>query len=237
MVGVAATRTGVSAQRHFWRSIWIQALINYPLMQGNGYAFATKSSDQDPVDIPYFNTHPWLASGFVGLITRDQRSERSDEELRLAWMGTLGAVGDGLFWSVLKPAAIAASMLMLVFAGRSWFWVIPVVYWFFSLLLRVQAFRAGRRSEVALLEWIRGLNAQRWIGTGTQILARFAMAGSGAVGLFCLYHVSAHERFTMLYAVWGLYSLLAIGLYRMQATVPRVAGLWISAYLIGTVLH
>lgn len=215
----------------------MQSLINYPLMQGNGYTFATKSASAEPTDIPYFNTHPWLASGFVGLISRSAPNARSDEEMRLAWMGTLGAVGDGLFWSVLKPASIVASMLLLVLGGPHWFWLIPLLYWGLSMLIRLRAFRAGRRGEAALMEWVRSLQAQRWIGVGTQILGRVAMAGSGAVGLYCLYRASYQQRFVTLYIVWGLYSLLAIGLFRMQASFARVTVLWISAYLIGTVLH
>jgi PTS system mannose-specific IID component len=112
----------------FWRAIWrtffIQASWNFERMQNLGFLYAVlpilrQLYEGDQLEEAarrhgqFFNTHPYFASTIVGSVAkleedavRDKTEpDRNMNALRVGLMGSLGAVGDSLFWAALRPFA------------------------------------------------------------------------------------------------------------------------------------
>lgn len=71
----------------------------------------------------FFNTHPYFATVIIGAVIKLEQdwaegkasSERHVNALKVGLMGSLGAVGDSLFWAALRPfCAWLAVLLILV---------------------------------------------------------------------------------------------------------------------------
>lgn len=123
----------------FWRSVWrtfyIQAVWNFERMQNLGFLYAMlpvlrhlARGERELIDSvrrhgQFFNTHPYFASTIIGAVAKLEEDARSGDEnvlrsmnaLKVGLMGSLGAIGDSLFWAALRPlaawlAVIAASL-------------------------------------------------------------------------------------------------------------------------------
>lgn len=128
----------------FWRGVWrtffIQATWNFERMQNLGFLFAVMPvlrqlySGKDLEEaarrhVQFFNTHPYFASTIVGSVVKleedaaraGQPPDRNLNALKVGLMGSLGAVGDSLFWAALRPLAawlmVFAAMLGAPAAG------------------------------------------------------------------------------------------------------------------------
>jgi mannose/fructose/N-acetylgalactosamine-specific phosphotransferase system component IID len=113
----------------FWRSIWrtffIQASWSFERMQNLGFLYAMlpglrsvippeKLDEAVRRHSQFFNTHPYFASTVVGAVLKleeegakepSQANERNLNALKAGLMGSLGAIGDSLFWAALRPFA------------------------------------------------------------------------------------------------------------------------------------
>lgn len=110
----------------FWRSIWrtffIQAAWNFERMQNLGFLYVmmpilrqiTSGPGFDEAvrrHVQFFNTHPYFASTIVGATAKleedaahaDGAALRNMSALKVGLMGSLGAIGDSLFWAALRP--------------------------------------------------------------------------------------------------------------------------------------
>jgi mannose/fructose/N-acetylgalactosamine-specific phosphotransferase system component IID len=115
----------------FIRSFFIQAVWNFKSLLSIGWTFSLipvgKSIFKDEVrykkflyrHLSFFNAHPYFASFALGAIAKLEedfkRSGEDDsgkiEKFKNAMIGPLGAVGDQLFWAVIKPACILVGFL------------------------------------------------------------------------------------------------------------------------------
>lgn len=159
----------------FLRSLWIQGLINYPRMQGNGYRYMSNKKSARP----FFNTHPWFAAAFAEMVRNEVAKGRNENEIRLVWMGTFGALGDGLFWSFLRPLAIVLSMVVLVLDVR-YFWVLPVVFWLFSMSVRLWLQQVASGGEAAMVRFLRDMRLREWMDRGRKFTFVVVGLASGA---------------------------------------------------------
>lgn len=111
------------------RSLLLQASFNYERMQAGGWLYSLlpglKKIHKNKEDLSlsmkdnleFFNTHPFLVTFIMGLITamEENKEDRSTiRALKVATMGPLGGIGDALFWLTALPicAGIGASMAM-----------------------------------------------------------------------------------------------------------------------------
>ena len=148
--------------RVFWRCLFLQAAWNRRGMQNLGFAFAIdpalRALYPDPArrrealgrHLRFFNCHPYMAAAIVGgAIHHEERVAAGEEprELPLQYkqtlQGPLAAVGDGFFWTALRPffGALAAVGALLV----GWPAIVAAValYNVVHLVLRIGLFRAG----------------------------------------------------------------------------------------------
>jgi PTS system mannose-specific IID component len=150
--------------RVFWRCLFIQAAWNRRGMQNLGFAFAIDPALRriypDPAareealqrHLGVFNCHPFMAAAIMGgAIHHEERVAAGEEpgaapaQYKAALQGPLAALGDGFFWTALRPFVGAAAVVGALTVG----WL-PVVlalllYNGISLALRWHLFQAGYR--------------------------------------------------------------------------------------------
>ncbi len=122
----------------FWhalvRTLLLQAAWNFERMQHIGFCYVLLPmlrllwrgealSEAVRRHYQFFNTHPYFAPVIIGAVTRLEEdwaqgrasSARHVNTLKLGLMGSLGAVGDSLFWAALRPfSAWMAIIIMLL---------------------------------------------------------------------------------------------------------------------------
>lgn len=119
----------------FIRSFFIQAVWNFKSLLSIGWTFSLLPvakelyTDADRYHnfvarhLSFFNAHPYIASYALGAIARleveaadsDDNKYEQIEKFKNAMIGPLGAIGDQLFWAIIKPASIIVGFLgMLV---------------------------------------------------------------------------------------------------------------------------
>lgn len=114
----------------FARLLAVQAAWNYERMLGVGMGYAAepllrelKASDASRHaeavrrSAEFFNCHPYLAGLALGATVAAEYGGESEERiqrLRTALCGTLGALGDHLFWAGLLPALIGLALVVAV---------------------------------------------------------------------------------------------------------------------------
>jgi mannose PTS system EIID component len=148
--------------RVFWRCLFLQAAWNRRGMQNLGFAYAIEPALRalypDPAQreealgrhLQFFNCHPYMAAAIVGgAIHHEEKvaagTEPGGQPLRYkqTLQGPLAALGDGFFWTALRPffGALAAVGALLV--GWPAIVAVLVVYNAIHLGLRIRLFRAG----------------------------------------------------------------------------------------------
>ena len=228
--------------RLYLRSLFIQALVNYRWMQGNAFRYILRRNRvENSTAIPFFNTHPWLAPGVIGLLAK-MRAEHADareqERVRLRWMGTLGAVGDGVFWSVYRPVAIGVALLLL-FWQPSLFWLVPLLFWCFSLLVRWQVLRSGRRGEEAFFLWLERMHPQQIMHLGRKYFEPAIFVGGVGLAFAYLHRLGAavglqYPWWTVVWMGITVAGLLLLGRQRSGLPLATVAALiYLGWYYVG----
>jgi len=127
----------------FIRSLAVQGAWNFPRMQGLGFLYVLTpwlrkvSGDRFQETcrrhLGYFNTHPFLVSYIAGVVARLEQEGRGEESVRArdSLMGPLGALGDGVFWARVRPAAV----LLAVTVSFYWPWAAaPVLLFAFNAI-------------------------------------------------------------------------------------------------------
>ncbi len=153
------TRTLV---RVFWRCLFRHASWNRRGMQNLGFAYAIDPALRALYDDPlrreealrrhlgFFNSHPYRAAAIVGgAIHHEERvasgaeAERGPLAYKSTLQGPLAAVGDGFFWTALRPFFGALAALGALLLGARAIVAALVAYNVIHLSLRIGLFRAG----------------------------------------------------------------------------------------------
>jgi PTS system mannose-specific IID component len=157
--------------RVFWRCLFLQAAWNRRGMQNLGFAYAIEPALHDLYADPaqrlsalerhlgFFNCHPYMAAAILGgAIHHEERVARGEEpgsvptSYKATLQGPLAAVGDGFFWTALRPFFGTLAALGALLLG--WKAVVAAVaaYNLIHLWLRWRFFRDGYRhgDEVVL---------------------------------------------------------------------------------------
>lgn len=156
--------------RCFARALFLQAAWNRRGMQNLGFGYAIDPALQalypDPAarrealarHLGFFNCHPYAAAAILGgAIHHEERIAAGAEPPRAAvaykatLQGPLAAIGDGFFWTALRPFFGALAALAALLFG--WPGVVGAltIYNAIHLTLRIGLFRAGYREGDAVV--------------------------------------------------------------------------------------
>ena len=140
------------------RSFFIQALWNYHSMLGPGFGFSLlpiskvlfKNQEErekfNQRHLEFFNSHPYMATWCLGAVVKieeeNQRKNWQDPRSVIIFkerlIGPLGAIGDRIFWSGLKPLIAAISTVIALIAGWIALPFFLILYNYFHLLIRIK---------------------------------------------------------------------------------------------------
>ncbi|HSB19103.1 MAG TPA: PTS system mannose/fructose/sorbose family transporter subunit IID [Anaeromyxobacteraceae bacterium] len=158
-------------RRVFWRCLFLQAAWNRRGMQNLGFAFAIDPALRELYPDPaarlralerhlgFFNCHPYMAAAIVGgAIQHEERVARGEEPpgapaaYKATLQGPLAAVGDGFFWTALRPFFGALAAVGALLLGWPAVAAAVAAYNAVHLWLRWRFFRDGYRhgDEVVL---------------------------------------------------------------------------------------
>lgn len=148
--------------RVFWRCLFLQAAWNRRGMQNLGFAYAIapalRALYPEPArreealarHLRFFNCHPYMAAAILGgAIHHEERVaaglEPAEGPLRYktTLQGPLAALGDGFFWTALRPFFGALAAVGALLAGWPAVVATLVVYNAIHLFLRIGLFRAA----------------------------------------------------------------------------------------------
>jgi PTS system mannose-specific IID component len=156
--------------RCFWRGLFLQAAWNRRGMQNLGFAYAIDPALRVLYPEPerrrealsrhlrFFNCHPYTAAAILGgTIHHEERVAAGLEApggplaYKATLQGPLAAIGDGFFWTALRPFFGAAAALGSLLFGWPAVVVTLTIYNAIHLTLRMGLFRAGYREGDAVV--------------------------------------------------------------------------------------
>ncbi|MEX0912683.1 MAG: PTS system mannose/fructose/sorbose family transporter subunit IID [Gemmatimonadota bacterium] len=168
------------------RSFAVQGSWNYETLIGAGFAFAVlpglrhlygaKGRDLDRAVARHaelFNSHPYFSSVAVGAVSRleaDGTEPEVVQRFKTAMRGSLGSMGDRLFWTTWRPMSVILG-LVLVMAGAAWWVAIGaflLVYNSLHLAVRVAGLKIGVESGLDVGRLLREAPLQRIIDRGSR---------------------------------------------------------------------
>lgn len=136
----------------FIRSFFIQSVWNYQSLISLGFCFSLLPIREDlkkkghPIknfvhnNIQFFNSHPYFASFALGVLYRlyDENQEVSPEKLekiKNLLISPLGALGDKLFWNMIKPTAMMLAVLggLLELLYNNGYWIIAIAFLVYNI--------------------------------------------------------------------------------------------------------
>jgi len=163
--------------RCFWRCLFLQAAWNRRGMQNLGFAYAIgpalRALYADPAKrrealgrhLGFFNCHPYMAAAILGGAIHHEEKVAVGEEMagtpvayKATLQGPLAAIGDGFFWTALRPFFGALAALGALLFGWPAVVVALTIYNAIHLALRIGLFRAGYRRGDAIVGAIAGLS-------------------------------------------------------------------------------
>lgn len=166
---MSAVTAGVRT-RVFLRSLLLQAAWNRRGMQNLGFEYAIAPALDalypDPElrreaaarHLGFFNCHPYMAAAILGgAIHHEERVARGEEpaaapqRYKQTLQGPLAAIGDGFFWTALRPFFGALAALGALLFGWPAVLLAITIYNAIHLALRVRMFRAGYRQGDAVI--------------------------------------------------------------------------------------
>ncbi len=161
----------------FWRCLFLQAAWNRRGMQNLGFAYAIAPALRRLYPEParrrealrrhlcFFNCHPYTAAAILGgaihheeMVADGAEPERAPFDYKQTLQGPLAAVGDGFFWTALRPFFGALMALGTLAVGWPAVAVGLVLYNGIHLALRLRLFLQGYRGGDAIVGEVARLN-------------------------------------------------------------------------------
>jgi PTS system mannose-specific IID component len=163
--------------RVFWRCLFLQAAWNRRGMQNLGFAYAIAPAlawiypDQARREealgrhLRFFNCHPYMAAAIVGGAIHHEEKVAAGAEpgaqplhYKQTLQGPLAALGDGFFWTALRPFFGALAAVGALLFGWPAIVATLLAYNAIHLALRVRLFRAGYEKGDAVVAEISRLH-------------------------------------------------------------------------------
>jgi mannose PTS system EIID component len=152
----------VALPRIFWRCLFLQAAWNRRGMQNLGFAYAIDPALRklypDPESrrralgrhLGFFNCHPYMATAILGgaihheeRVARGEEPETAPAAFKSTLQGPLAALGDGFFWTALRPFLGAAAALGAMALGWKAVAAAVLAYNAVQLWIRFRLLRLG----------------------------------------------------------------------------------------------
>ncbi len=196
----------------FWRCLFLQAAWNRRGMQNLGFAYAiepalealyAEEADREAAlarHLKFFNCHPYMAAAILGGAIHHEEKVAAGQEpgpaaldYKATLQGPLAAVGDGFFWTALRPFFGAVAAVGALTTGWPAVVAALVAYNAIHVALRWGLFRAGYEkgdgvvADIARLSLPRLADRLRLLGAllcgaAAGLLALSAGAGPAATG-------------------------------------------------------
>lgn len=160
------------------RSFLVQGSWNYETLIGTGFAFtllpALRLLYVDDAEglrraverhASLFNSHPYLAPVAAGAVARleaDGVDPHTVERFKGAMRGSLGSLGDQLFWSAWRPASLLLALALLL-AGAAWWVGLSVFLLLYNVLhlgIRAWGLRVGAEAGLEVGKVLRAAPLQ-----------------------------------------------------------------------------
>ena len=241
--GSVRVPAGVLA-RCFWRSLFLQAAWNRRGMQNLGFAYAIdpalRAIYPDPGlrrealgrHLGFFNCHPYTAAAILGGAIHHEEKVAAEVELagtplayKATLQGPLAAIGDGFFWTALRPFFGALAALGALLFGWPAIVLALTIYNAIHLALRIGLFRAGYSQGDAVIGAIARLSLPA-------VADRLRLAGAALCGLSAATVAARAELLTRSGAVTLAVLAAAIG-YLALARGVRLLPATYAAILAG----
>jgi PTS system mannose-specific IID component len=159
----------------FWRCLFLQAAWNRRGMQNLGFAYAidpalaalypepARRREALARHLGFFNCHPYTAAAIVGgAIHHEERVAAGEEPgqgplaYKQTLQGPLAAIGDGFFWTALRPFFGALAAVGALALGWPAVLAALAIYNVIHLALRIAMFRSGyRRGDAVVADFAR----------------------------------------------------------------------------------
>jgi len=171
---VSLTRTALP--RIFWRCLFLQAAWNRRGMQNLGFAYAIDPALRELYPdaavrrqalarhLGFFNCHPYMAAAILGgaihheeLVARGEEPDTAATAFKATLQGPLASVGDGFFWTALRPLVGAAAVVGAMLAGWKAVAAAVLAYNVVHLWLRYRLLRLGYQRGDEVVAEIRRL--------------------------------------------------------------------------------
>jgi PTS system mannose-specific IID component len=188
--------------RVFWRCLFLQASWNRRGMQNLGFAYAidpalkqlyaSEPAREEALQrhLKFFNCHPYMAAAILGgAIHHEEKVAAGLEpgpaalDYKATLQGPLAAVGDGFFWTALRPFLGAVAAVGALITGWPAVVAALLVYNAVHLALRWALFRAGYEKGDGVVADIARLSLPR-LADRLRLLG--ALLCGTAVGLLAL---------------------------------------------------
>lgn len=182
------------------RSTLVQAVWNYDSLQAVGFGWAilpglerirpepAERAERLHAQLETFNANPYLATVAMGVTLRMEEeiargaagAERRLARLLRALRGSLGAIGDDLFWASWRPALGVAAALAALATGSVWPAVVYVLAWnALAQGVRAAGVRAGFAAGAGIA---RVLQDPFWAGARSGARLGGSFAAGAALG-------------------------------------------------------
>jgi mannose PTS system EIID component len=219
----------------FWRCLFLQAAWNRRGMQNLGFAYAIEPALRALYPEPdrrlaalrrhlaFFNCHPYTAAAVVGgaihheeRVARGEEPDRIPREYKATLQGPLAALGDGFFWTALRPFFGALAVLGALSFGWPAVAAALVLYNLVHLTLRLRMLQAGYRMGDAVVAEIARLS----LPVAADRMRRLGTALCGLAAALVAFQEAGHAGLAAVGAGIGAAVLGHLGLSRGMRPLP-----------------
>jgi len=232
----------------FLRCFVIQASWNFKSLLGLGFCFSIiplarrlfRTAEERSAflrrHLEFFNAHPYFASWCLGAVTRLE-----EEAIEKKWpdkhpisvfknrlSGPLGAVGDQLFWSRLKPFSSAVAVSLGLLFGWIAIPVFLVLYNVPHFMIRIQGMKLGYAKGFDVV----AILAKRGFKDISAALSIIGLALAGV--LFMIAADWSLSRNPAVFAAFWSSALIALILIQLKKSVHVIiAAVFLASLIIG----
>ncbi|MCM2332396.1 MAG: PTS system mannose/fructose/sorbose family transporter subunit IID [Anaeromyxobacteraceae bacterium] len=240
----------------FWRCLFLQAAWNRRGMQNLGFAYAIEpalealyagQADREAAlarHLKFFNCHPYMAAAILGGAIHHEEKVAAGQEpgpaaldYKATLQGPLAAVGDGFFWTALRPFFGAVAAVGALTTGWPAVVAALATYNAIHVALRWGLFRAGYEkgdgvvADIARLSLPRLADRLRLLGAllcgaAAGLLALSAGAGPVATGGAAAVLAGALLGYLALARGAPLLPLTYLGVLATAAAAAALGGRW-----------
>ncbi len=242
--------------RMFLRSFFIQSLWNYRCLQSVGFCIAlfpiARRLYKTPEErrgfllrhLKFFNAHPYMASYALGVCARleeahacgDPQALKKLDRVKELLISILGAVGDHLFWFVIKPFSLIMGVLLITLVDSELYKALALgatflMYNIPHFYLRYKGLKEGYRYG---LEIYRCFTGERFQG-----LERIYLYG-GIVAFLLFLAILIRTMITvglLNILVWSLAAVSAFIVYRFTQSLYMAVFLSLLIGLVAGIFH